>query len=617
MGQRRAYVQSALVMLAVVLASLWAAAPAMADSMTPLSSYSDPRGDFPNRPPADPVASCPGSNNCLMRGLYGPYTIPAASGSTPGQLHNLIDQSAPAPCTNCRITDIVPNLVDPSGNTVNLEQGLMLHHFVFINRERQDITCPSGLEGGLGERFFASGNERTDLHLPLNFGYENNTSSTWWMIYHLVNRNTAQKTVYLEVTFRTRPKALTQPATPAWLDIDNCGDSEYSIPTGYSDYHDPDNLPVGGPYSSDWTLPWDAHLLGIAGHLHDVDITSANPCTVHCAAEGGGRAVSAELLGGPSTDYFGPSPPNNDPPTDLGGATLCRSEAYYGTAFAGTAWSGHLDTMSHCGIFTDVPAGAQPESYPAAGAYAPDGYPVKKNQVIRLHSEYDNGTGAQQNDVMGIMVGWFAINNPYPRPGSGSPLRVPLVPAFAKCTSPNSTHAPPLSFGSCTPPALESGVLTTSTVGAGGGFARYDAIAGNPATVADEADVNIVASATDVRKQSDGTDYVGKLLLTTTIRVTDKQNGPAESGSVQDATLSVPISCLATPETVGSNCNVTTTADTLLPGFATESKRTLMSMLSVNLKDAGPNGTGYGAGCPPTCGDGDETVFMRQGVFAP
>ena len=32
---------------------------------------------------------------------------------------------------------------------------------------------------------------------------------------------------------------------------------------------------------------------------------------------------------------------------------------------------------------------------------------------------------------------------------------------------------------------------------------------------------------------------------------------------------------------------------------------------------AGPNGTGYGAGCPRTCGDGDEQTFMRQGVFVP
>jgi len=33
--------------------------------------------------------------------------------------------------------------------------------------------------------------------------------------------------------------------------------------------------------------------------------------------------------------------------------------------------------------------------------------------------------------------------------------------------------------------------------------------------------------------------------------------------------------------------------------------------------DPGPNGTGFGAGCPATCGDGDETPFLRAGVFVP
>jgi aldehyde:ferredoxin oxidoreductase len=36
----------------------------------------------------------------------------------------------------------------------------------------------------------------------------------------------------------------------------------------------------------------------------------------------------------------------------------------------------------------------------------------------------------------------------------------------------------------------------------------------------------------------------------------------------------------------------------------------------VEIRDAGPNGTGY-ANCPPTCGDGDETTYLRQGVFVP
>ena len=119
-----------------------------------------------------------------------------------------------------------------------------------------------------------------------------------------------------------------------------------------------------------------------------------------------------------AADYFGPIPPNNPPPADITGATLCRSEAYHGTAF-GTAHgaNGHMDTMSLCGIFSEVPAGAQAEAYPSGGAYSFEGYPIKAGQVIRLHCEYQNNSGAPKTDVMGIMAAWMAFPDPgYPRP---------------------------------------------------------------------------------------------------------------------------------------------------------------------------------------------------------
>jgi hypothetical protein len=57
----------------------------------------------------------------------------------------------------------------------------------------------------------------------------------------------------------------------------------------------------------------------------------------------------------------------------------------------------------------------------------------------------------------------------HPRPGSGSPLRVALVPAFAECQAPNEVHAPPLDYQSWTPPGLESSFVTTSKIGRGAG----------------------------------------------------------------------------------------------------------------------------------------------------
>jgi hypothetical protein len=215
----------------------------------------------------------------------------------------------------------------------------------------------------------------------------------------------------------------------------------------------------------------------------------------------------------------------------------------------------------------------------------------------------------------------FANRLAYPRPGGGTPLRVPLVPEFAPCTEPDSTHVAPLDGPSCSSPQLESSELTMGRFGAGHGFARLDVLAGNPATAEDEADIAATVSARDVRNAS-GDDYTGQVLLSTDIRVTDSANGPdaTESATAEDTELSAPFDCVANPSaSVGSACTISTTVDTLVPGFAREGDRTIISTLSLKVEDLGTNGQiGAGPlGCPPTCGDGDERVFLRQGVFAP
>ena len=210
----------------------------------------------------------------------------------------------------------------------------------------------------------------------------------------------------------------------------------------------------------------------------------------------------------------------------------------------------------------------------------------------------------------------------YPRPGGATPLRVPLVPEFRECTSPDTTHVAPLDAGSCSSPTLDSDLLTTSTQGRGGAFTRLDVRPGNPGTPEDEADVSIAASATDVRDASSGTDYTGQLLLRSPMRITDLANGPSgtDGATAQDFDFSLPVDCVATGSTdVGSTCNVNSTFDTLIPGFAKEGKRAVIPTFSSVLTDAGPDGTVIpsGGACPPICGSGDEQVFLRQGVFAP
>jgi hypothetical protein len=121
------------------------------------------------------------------------------------------------------------------------------------------------------------------------------------------------------------------------------------------------------------------------------------------------------------------------------------------------------------------------------------------------------------------------------------------------------------------------------------------------------------------------TDFAGNLVLDTTIRITDALSGPSQltPATVRDAQFAAPISCVPTPVVAGSNCSVDTTADTIAPNFARERSRTILSLRRVRILDPGPDGSltpavdPVGLGCPPTCGSGDEAVFMDQGVVAP
>ena len=222
----------------------------------------------------------------------------------------------------------------------------------------------------------------------------------------------------------------------------------------------------------------------------------------------------------------------------------------------------------------------------------------------------------------------------YPRPKGASPLRTSLVPGYEPCNSPNRFHGPPLGHPSCNPPAQSSSTLTVGTPDANGAaaqsvsFLRLTVMPGNPGTTADEADVGVEVDATDVRcagtnaacPSGQGSDYTGKLLARASVRITDKANGPDtdENGTMADTQLEMPVTCVGTgASTIGAHCALNTTMDALIPGVVREGARAVWGLGQVVVRDAGPNGTGYGAGCPTTCGDGDEGTFLRQGIFVP
>ncbi len=147
---------------------------------------------------------------------------------------------------------------------------------------------------------------------------------------------------------------------------------------------------------------------------------------------------------------------------------------------------------------------------------------------------------------------------------------------------------------------------------------------GDPTTTANEADVHIATSLTDVRNESDLSDYTGELELESTLRITDistlritdKYNSPdpstrpfSDPATTVDLSFPVTVPCAATASaTVGSGCTVATTANAVLAGVVTESRRTIWQMDQIKVSDGGADGV---------AATGDNTLFEIQGLFVP
>jgi FtsP/CotA-like multicopper oxidase with cupredoxin domain len=204
----------------------------------------------------------------------------------------------------------------------------------------------------------------------------------------------------------------------------------------------------------------------------------------------------------------------------------------------------------------------------------------------------------------------------FPRPRSASPVTASLVPAYEPCQSPNLEHGPPLAYPSCGPPVPTSDHLTVGSPDANGqpaasvGQASFRAVAGDPGTPADEADVNVALNLTDVRRKQTLDDYTGELEARITRRITDRYSGNSqnEAGTVADVPLEIPVQCAATGGSAGSTCTVGTSLDALLPGSVLEGKRASWQLDRVRVYDGGADGS---------LDTDDNTLFATQGVFVP
>jgi hypothetical protein len=285
---------------------------------------------------------------------YGPWTIPAGNGDPHdheemGMITNDIDFNVSKPCTDCDLIAIVPELVYEEGREANLSTGPMLHHFLFAatGNGKRDLVCGSSGSGALGERFFASGNERTPIDVSsLEYGYHIAASGEQWnMVTDLMNWQTTSKRVLVRVrfTYATGTDASRkEDLSPLWLDADGCSnDSLIEAPEGRSDLHRDIRSPISGD------------VIAAAGHIHD-------------------HGINVELTNRSRSE-----------------ASICNSVATYSRTGGYETPDGrsHVADMSTC-IRDPVAT-------------------ISNRDTLRLHTIYEVPVGhGAIDDAMGIMIAW-------------------------------------------------------------------------------------------------------------------------------------------------------------------------------------------------------------------
>lgn len=91
---------------------------------------------------------------------YGPFVVPSMDINN--GMQNFEFASVKFGCKNCTVTYMEAGLEYPNGTYANANTSLWLHHIVLYNLNNLDTVC--GTEE-FGERFFASGNERSPVNI--------------------------------------------------------------------------------------------------------------------------------------------------------------------------------------------------------------------------------------------------------------------------------------------------------------------------------------------------------------------------------------------------------------------------------------------------------------------
>jgi len=330
----------------------------------------------PGAAAAAPSPGCTASGN--PRPNQTEYTCYIAPVTVAGyEVKQGIAFDVPKPPVDGHITHFETDVVDQDGTPIPINR-LMLHHIVFTNLNRGDLTCSglgftgfdgSPVAGGYApERFAGAGEERAKLSLPPGYGYELNGAGpddhTWALVYMLMNHRAQADTAYVQYKLTVDTSAALTPVRPYWLDIKNCrADPIYNV-RGPSWRQKHRARRTGKPLidrrNRDFVMQEDGYIVAGGGHVH-----------------GGARKLTITKPGCDNLE-------------------VARSTPTWGRA-------------SHP-FYNVRPVLHEPGPIGMSAFNTPTGIPVREGQKLRLNSIYDNRQPHVR--VMGIYVFFVAEDEP-------------------------------------------------------------------------------------------------------------------------------------------------------------------------------------------------------------
>ncbi|OAP57140.1 hypothetical protein AYL99_07877 [Fonsecaea erecta] len=194
---------------------------------------------------------------------YAPVAVPPMNEND--GMAQFFQRSTTLPCRDCVITWLQMGLEHDDGRIADANTGMWLHHGVMVNRNQSDAVCG---DGSYGQRFAASGNERTALDFSaggtVKAGYYIGQTDEVALAVDLMNMLHAkpQTDIVFTITYEYVRGCYAQDfhkITPYWMDVGGCGTSD--VPAYRDSAFNYSSPTLKGSLQGMVTF--------IGGHLHD------------------------------------------------------------------------------------------------------------------------------------------------------------------------------------------------------------------------------------------------------------------------------------------------------------------------------------------------------------